>query len=370
MTAYASTFSASVTHYGVSDTVLDDVQSVLITQGRANLSDNYRSGIMTIEGRVPSALPNIKIGDRLRIRIEAFNNFAPVVLPDYETDFYGYVADLVINYGIVPALDTWTITTEDAVAVLGRAVVTETVTAGTLAGDAAKQITDAAGVTMTLGGGASSSPTTVKDTVFDNANALDAFQGYANTEFCFLVQQGDELLWVPRQGWTNTGSIATFSDTDADPSYLKYQTLQVSNLADTVADEVVINIRGGDSVTSGTGQTYIDFQTYDVDNTQAGNLADYIKILFTNDEPVPYQLGYMLTGQDPDAVLEPCAQELRQVSLQFRGESSRAIVIGFSLSVTPDVARATLNLLPIQQIPVFTLDSTDSGILDTNVLSY
>jgi len=369
--AFNSTFSAQVEHIGGITTLLDDVQSVLISQGRQNLSDQYRSAVMTIEGRNPSNLPNIKVGEFLQVTVQAFESSVPVTLPTYETVHIGRVANIEIEYGTIPALDTWRITTEDAMAILGRAVVDVTVTAGTVTSNAATQITNAAGVTMTVAGGSVLSPSTVKATTFTNANALDAFQTYANTEMAFVVQQGDELLWVPRQGWTYTGSAITFSDeTPLDPAYLRFQTLNVSNVADAVAQEVVINIRDGDTVTTGTGATYLDLQTYDSSSAQALNLAQYVKALFTNDEPVPFSLSYMLTGQDPELVLIAVSTELRQITLRFRGDVQQAIVLGFSLSITPEVARATLNLLAIDQIPLFQLDTASNGVLDQNVLGY
>jgi hypothetical protein len=366
---FNSTFSAKVEHVVGTTTVLDDVQSLFITQGRANLSDNYRSATMRITGRNPQNLPNIKVGDLIEVTIEAFNAGVAVTLPTWEKTRIGRVSNIEIDYGPIAAMDTWTITTEDAMAVLGRAVVSLTVTAGTVSSAAAKQITDAAGVTMTVAAGATS--TTVKATTFDKANALDAFQTYANTEMAFVVQQGDELKWIPRQGWTYTGSNQTFSDeVPGDPSYLDFQGLNVGNVADTVAQEVVVSIRGGNNVSTGAGTTYLDIQTYDGSDSQALDLGNYIKALFTNEEPVPFQLSYMLTGQDPEAVLGPVATELRQVNVNYRGNQTQAIVMGFTISITPDVARATLNLLDIDQIPLFQLDIPSNGVLDTNVLGY
>lgn len=371
MTIVKSIYSAKVEHIAGSTTVLSNVQDVTITQGRANLSDSYRSATMTISGRVPSGLPNIKIGDKIKVTIQATVNGTPQTLPAYLTEHVGRVADLQIDYGIVSSMDTWTITTEDAIAVLGRAVVSLSVAAGTVTGNAAKQITDAVGVTMTIAGSSVPSISTVKATTFSKANALDAFQSYANTEMAFVVQQGDELLWVPRQGWTYTGSIETFSDViPRDPSYLEFQKLQVSNLADTVADVVVIAIRDGNTISAGTGNTYVEYNTYDSSDSQAESLAQFIKALFTNDEPVPYQLSYILTGQEPSRALEPVANELRQITLEFRGTTNLAIVMGYTISISPEVARANLNLLDINQIPVFVLDTTTNGVLDINVLGY
>jgi len=367
--AYASTYGFIVEHVSGSTTQLDSVQSVTINQGRSNLSDSYRSAVMTIEGRDPDDLPTIKVGDLIQVSIKAFDNGVAVTLPTWESVRTGRVADIQFNYGVIPALDTWTITTEDAIAVLGRAVVSLTVSAGTVSSAAAKQITDAVGVTMTVAAGATS--TIVKATTFDNANALDAFQTYANTEMAFVVQQGDELKWIPRQGWTYTGSNVTFSDeVPGDPSYLAFQGLTVGNVADTVAQEVVVSIRDGDSVSTGAGTTYLDLQTYDSSNSQALDLGNYVKALFTNDEPVPFQLSYLLNGQDPEAVFGPVATELRQVDIHYRGNETQAIVLGFSISITPEAARATLNLLDIDQIPLFQLDIPSNGVLDQNVLGY
>lgn len=367
--SFESVFGFTVDHVSGVTTQLTSVQTLNITQGRANLSDSYRSAVMRITGRDPDDLPNIKVGDQIVVTLTAFDDGTPVALDPWESTRIGRVADIQFDYGVIPAMDTWTITTEDAMAVLGRAAVDVTVTAGTSASAAAQQIATAAGVTLTVAAGASS--TTVKATTFEKANALDAFQIYANTEMAFVVQQGDELKWIPRQGWTYTGSAQTFSDVlPLDPSYLQFQSLAVGNVADTVAQEVVVSIRDGNTISTGAGTTYLDIQTYDGSDSQALDLGNYVKALFTNDEPVPFQLGYMLTGQDPTLVFGAVATELRQIDIQYRGNTTQAIVMGFSISITPDIARATLNLLDIDQIPLFQLDIPSNGVLDQNVLGY
>lgn len=367
--AFNSTYGFIVEHIAGSTTQLSNVQTLNIAQGRTNLSDTYRSAVMRISGRSPSSLPTIRVGDEIKVTLKAFNNGVAVALDPWESVRIGRVSNIEIDYGVIASMDTWTITTEDAMAVLGRAVVDVTVTAGTSASAAAKQITDAAGVTMTIAAGASS--TTVKATTFDAANALDAFQTYANTEMAFVVQQGDELKWIPRQGWTYTGSAVTFSDiVPLSAGYLDFQGLTVGNVADTVAQEVVISIRSGNTVSTGAGTTYLDLQTYDASDSQALDLGNFVKALFTNEEPVPFQLSYMLTGQDPSLVFAALATELRQVDIEYRGNTTQAIVMGFNISITPDIARASLNLLDIDQIPIFQLDIATNGVLDQNVLGY
>jgi hypothetical protein len=364
-TTYDTRFNAEVEHIAGITTTLDEVQSITVTQGRNNLSDAYRSGSITIEGRDPDSLPNIAIGDAIQVTLELYYNGS---LYDSAT-YAGRVANFERNYGTIPALDTWTLVTEDAIAYLGRAAVTLTIPAGTSTNDAAEDICDAAGVTFINAG--LTSVSTVGAITLDNANALDAFQAVANTELAYVVQRGDELEWTWRNGWTNQGGGVYFVD---DPSaysqYLTIQGLQFSSLADTVAAEVLVEVRGGATYVSGSGNTSFSLSTYDQTGTQASDLADFVRVLFTDDEPQPYQLSYLLNGQHPDAVLGPVEQELRQINIDFRGTVYQAVVMGFTLSITPEVTRATLNLLGKQQIPFFVLDDPSYGILNTNVLSY
>lgn len=368
---FPTKFNAKVEHtQGATTTVLTNVQGVTVRQGRDNLSDTYKSASILIEGRDPDALPNIKIDDPVVVTLQLLDNGT---LTD-STVFRGRVSNYQRDYGVIPEMDRFSIQCEDAVAVLGRTVVTTTIAAGTTTSAAAKQICDAAGVTLNGATGAiANTVSTTKEVVLDKDNALDAFQTVANTELAFVVQQGDELLWRVRGAWTVTGSITIFTDDDnyaAD--YLLIQGLQFSSLADTVADEVLIEVRDGATYTSGTGTgaTTFTLQTYSQDGTQAEDLADYVKVLFTDDEPQPYQLTYLLDGQNPTEVLYPIEQELRQVQIYFRGTRYDAIVMGFTLSITPELTRATLNLLSRQSVPFLQLDDPLFGVLDQNVLAY
>lgn len=360
------TSAAVVVKHLATNTVLGNVQVVTISQGRSNLSDSYRSASATVEGRFPDDLPNIKIGDLLKFTLRIYLG---QTLQD--STVYTYrVADVTLNYGSTAKLDTWSIQLEDAFAFMGRATLDLTVTAGTLAITAAEDICDAVGVTFTAAS-PSLSTTTVNAQTFTNANALDAFQTYANTELAFVVQQGDQIQWTPRAGWTNQGSITTFTD---DPSsytdYLRIQGLEFSSLADTVADEVVVNVRGGSTYTSGTGNTSVSFDSYSGNAAEGQGLADFVKVLFTDDEPQPYRLEYLLDGQNPAEVLYPVEAELRQIDIDFRGTVYTAVVLGFTLTITPGRTRASLNLLSKQQIPFLVLNDPSFGILGTNVLAW
>jgi hypothetical protein len=60
----------------------------------------------------------------------------------------------------------------------------------------------------------------------------------------------------------------------------------------------------------------------------------------------------------------------KQIELKFRGSTYTAFVLGFSLSVTPEICRATLNLLPSQATNFLILDDTVFGTLNNNKLGF
>ena len=78
--SFDSVFGFIAEHIAGTTTQLDSVQTLNITQGRANLSDSYRSAVMTLSGRNPDDLPNIKVGDQIKVTLKAFNNGSPVTI--------------------------------------------------------------------------------------------------------------------------------------------------------------------------------------------------------------------------------------------------------------------------------------------------
>lgn len=342
---------------------INNIQSFNLTSGRNNIDDNYRAGRGVLSGRVPSALPTIVIDDYVDVTLTLADGSGSLGGIVYQLR----VTDVEINYGIVAAEDTWTIQLEDAFGLLGRALVSLSVADGTLTTDAAEDVCDEVPDVdfFTVG-----TPTTTKVNAqtFENANALDLFQTYANTEWAFVLANGNTIRWFTRNTWVDNANVVAFSD---DGTGLKFQTLDFNTLSEATANRVVINVRGGSPAAAGTGAIGLDLDSYSQTAGEALNLAEYVLAVFSSTVPRPFQLSYLLNFQDTTDLLKPIDPNYpKQVELDFRGGVYTAFVLGFSLSVTPEVCRATLNLLPSQSVQFLILDDAVFGKLNENKLGF
>jgi hypothetical protein len=362
--ASADTITVSAERITGTTAALPNIQSFTLTSGRTNIDDNYRAGRATLVGRVPSSLPTLEIDNYVSVALAVSSSLGPGPSIAYELR----VTNLKIDYGIVPAEDTWTLELEDAFGLLGRALVSLSVSAGTLTTSAAEDVCDEVpDVTFFTVGTATT--TKVNAQTFDNANALDAFQTYANTEWAYVLANGNGIRWFARNAWVDNAQVVTFADDGTGD--LEFQTLTFNTLADATADRVVIKVRGGAEYTAGTGSVGLQLDSYSETATDAQNLADYVLAVFSSTEPRPFQLSYMLNFQDDTSLLVPIDPNFpKQVELDFRGGTYTAFVLGFTLSANPDMCRATLNLLPAQSVDFFILDSSTFGVLDTNKLGF
>jgi hypothetical protein len=130
-------------------------------------------------------------------------------------------------------------------------------------------------------------------------------------------------------------------------------------------------VRGGSTSTAGTGAIGLQLDSYSQTASEATNLANYVLAVFSSTEPRPFQLSYLLNGQEDDELLNAVEPNYpKQIELKFRGSTYTAFVLGFSLSVTPEICRATLNLLPSQATNFLILNDTVFGTLNNNRLGY
>jgi hypothetical protein len=343
---------------------IDNIQSFNLTSGRNNIDDNYRAGRGRLTGRVPSSLPTLAIDDYVSVTLSVSSSGGPGPSIGYDLR----VTDVQIQYGIVAAEDEWTIELEDAFGLLGRALVSLSVSAGTLTTDAAEDVCDQVpDITFFTAGTATTTKTNAA--TFTNANALDAFQTYANTEWAYVLANGNGIRWFARNAWVQNAQDVSFADDGTGD--LEFQTLTFNTLADAVADRVVVNVRGGSVATAGTGSVGLGIDSYSETAGEAQNLADYLLAVFDSTEPRPFQLSYMLNFQDDTNLLVPIDPNYpKKVTLDFRGGTYTAFVLGFTLTANPDMVRATLNLLPSNSTDFFILDDTTFGVLDQNKLGF
>lgn len=357
---------------GMTYTVLGSVQSFTINKGRVQIQDPFRAGTATIEGRNPSALPTVAIGDRVEIVETTYGSGTEITI------FRGVVADYGVNYGMVTQADRWFIRCEDGLATAGRALTSPTGgwAAGTLAESAAINVSAAAGVTV-ISALPFTTTTTVSAQSVPNTNLLNVLNQLAFTDQARLTSTSyDTVLYVNRDGIGSSPATAVFTDGTMVSALfpLAFDEVVFRSQADSYFDQVVIEPEGLAAQSSGTGDRVFTGQSYDETTTQAGNLADYVLATLVVQDAVPSTISCISEDQpNVDNLLElfvgagQCAQ---YQPIILRGSSYQTLIEGATLTANPDQTRFTFNLVSAEAQNFFILDSAISGVLDSSRLGF
>jgi hypothetical protein len=357
--------------YGDTPTVLDNVQSFTITRGRVQIQDPFKAGTATITGRVPSGLPAITIGTRIRIVVTN--------TPMESFVFNGAVSDFKINYGIVAALDTWQIECEDAFAGAGRALTTDTAgwSAGVNTLDAA--VAAAAGSGVEIITGFLDTKSLVSAQSVPNTNLLNVLQQLAFTEQGRMTSNGlnvsgEPSLFFFSRDEVGAALLAVFSDgsvATAEP-IVNYDSVQFVSQADSFFEEVVVQPEGLADQRAGSGRRGFSGRSYDQTTTQAQNLADYVLATLVVNNAVPQQVSCESENQVNDKAIELFSfnSAVARVQLILRGVVYNLFVEGGTMTANPDASRWTFNIVSSEAQNFFILDSADFGVLDQNRLGF
>lgn len=340
----------------VNDVELSNVQSASMTNGRTKITDQYRSGTATITGRVPSSLPTINIGDTVAIYWW---------YDDYGNNEIMRVADLQIEYGTIPSLDTWTLTCEDAFAILGRATVSTSWSVSTNCFTAAYNVGLPIGVTFI--DSPPVQPIRADAQTIVDTNALDICSTLAQTEQALMVAHADTIEWRGR-GWQTYLSPLNFTDTGTGTLPVKYDALNFTGLADNYTEEVYVAIRNGATVQFGTGNYSLTVETYSLDEAQANNLAAFIAGQLDNKEAVPYSISCLVNAQTNYGWSQ--IEVGQSLIITFRGSTYQTVIIGFQISGDTSQTRITLNLASAAYFQFLTLNNAVLGMLDYNKLGW
>ena len=339
---------------------ISGIQQVSVRQGQTKITDSFRSASATISGRDPDSLPTIKIGDALSL-VQEYGVLTRT--------FSFRVADFQVDYGITDEYDSWTIVCEDAFAVLGRATIDISWAAGTLAEDNAEDVCDLVGITFTPPSSLTSTATCNAQTI-TNGNALDILNTLANTEGARLSAGGNFVAWLPRN-WQS--AVSTVYATD-DPSSvflsdpINYDSITFTSLADNLADYAVVNVRGGNSVVTGTGIYSISLDTYSVSDAEAGYVGQFELAQLVVEEPVPNRISYKLNTQTNNAWID--WDNYKKAVIVFRGVEYNVFVIGVTYSANVSETRVTWDLASSEFYRFLTLDNVVLGKLDENKLGW
>lgn len=334
---------------------IPNVQTLQMSKGRIKVSDNLRPGTAQLTGRKPEDLPTLEIGDDIRITITD---------PDTSSseDYEYRVADLTIEYGTIPSLDTWTLDLEDAFAYLGRAAVTRTWASGSLVSAVAANITGDVGIALQVD---KPSLSTVSAQVISNGAALDVFQVLVNTEQA-LVQAGSKNInWFSR-GWQSAITYTTFAD---NGTHATYDAITFGSMADNYSTNVIVYPRGSSEVVTGSGIWNYNLDSYSFDTAQAQYLGLYVAGVLSVQNSTPQTLSTLLnraTNGAPLAALEVG----RGLAIIFRGTTYYALVEGFTVTSDPSNTRITYNLSSTEFYSFLTLNDAVLGRLDYNKLGF
>ena len=350
---------------------IGSVQAVSWFAGRANISDNFNANTCVIEGRNPENITTKpQIGDPILVRLYETS-------PTDAANFFGYVQDFSIQYGITSAYDTWSISVEGALGRAGRQTSTITTSSGASTLAMAQSINTAAPTVVSLSGTTGWGSTTSAQTY--DRDLQTTIQALMATEQGWIVQGGDYdppgspdvLAYCILYGRNSSvgGATYTFSDVGANP--YKYDSIVFRNLADNYSTKVLVSADGFATQSSGSGDYNYEISTINGSATEAANLATYVKTNFENNANVPYTIHTRGSMTDDSAykLLSP-NNVGRSVSIVFRGTTYTARIEGVQATADAEDWQVTLYLSSIAQSAWLILDSTLFGKLDTAKLGF
>lgn len=344
---------------------LDDLQTASVTRGRVGVQDPYKAATADITGRNPANLPAIQVGDFLWV--EAYT-------PDESVQYYmfqGRIADLQIEFGIIEAMDRWTILAEDALANAGRLNVNGSWAAGITTAEAADDILAGTGVPISFIDPLLAGSSKVSAQTLTNANLLEVLNQLMATEQGNLVGRADDLIqWQGRKEFDSSENpSARFTDDVKEVSVtpqLTYDTLKFKSMADSVADKVTVTPEGLAPQSFGSGTKSFELNSYDQTTSQAGDLAAYVQSTLTQTIDVPYSISARISCQEDLFLLQLASTgtiERNFVQVELRGTVYNCIINGSTVSADPSDTRVQLNLFAADLSAFFVLDNDFYGRL-------
>lgn len=347
---------------------IDNVQQVSFTYGQQRLTESWSPPVYIISGRRPDLVGTVNIGDNVCVTNTGTKT------RDYK------VTNYQVNYGIKPAMDTWTMQIESAFSQMARAVV-NTFTSGS-SGISCNRIAAAAGVSLTKAGNVILPFTGayVSDTTLSGENGLDAFLTSANTGQsgwpCGQVYLNDNntLRWRQTLVFPTTPSYE-FTDnlaTAVNPATAAvFDEVQFGSLALNYANKVIVTPAGGAAQTVGTGDTAFTTTSYSLTNAYALEMANRLYGILAASGSVPVSISFSLEQQSATAVIPNQYVELNNqtyCSITLRGTTYYATILGQDMTSSPDFTRITLYLCASANGNFFTLNSASLGVLNQNRL--
>lgn len=341
--------------------------SFSVTKGRQQVQDPFRASTATVTGLDISQVSGLNIGDTFIIRTNTING-APIV---YDV-FNGFIADVSLKYDFTTGGDSWTIQAEDALALAGRTVTSQSWAAGDTTYTAATKAAIGSGIYV--GNGNINATSTVSAQTLSNSNLLNVINELAATEQARLWATGSSVVFQSRAGQGSGGNLANFSDgTLTVPFPIKYDTITFRSRADSFYTKVITEPVGLAAQTAGTGTRTFTFKTYDETETQSSDLADYVLGTLEVSQGVPSTLSFLMEqGASASAMFLSIFGNsgAYTATVVLRGTQYNLLVEGATISANPSQTRCTLSLSSPDAAVSFILDNAVLGVLDTSKLGF
>lgn len=370
-------------------TSLTGVQSVSISRGRQRFQDNLPQTSCTIE-LIPAATYAVPFAIGQFIDVKDAN---VLVSPCY---FTGVITDIERKYsipynsatGYAPG-DRITITATGAVGALGK---TSLAAASITANDAASALVLIAAVNNVYVGQEQQSPARNSAVTF-TGGLLDLCNDLLRTSQ-YMLDDIDTRRVREYSGYDNFAEVYPpgqggqpdkykFSDAGGAGTY-KFSDLQYLSSVQSSFTQVQVDANGLATQTASSGTAPYNtlvYSTLNATTADALSLANYVLTIQSLNTITPYSITTNTNIADDCLNLAKMnTSEIyfsgdtrmplgAQLQVIFRGTTVDVQVQGINTTFYPDYATVQLFLSPSLGI-AFTLDSTISGILDTNRLGY
>lgn len=357
---------------GFSYIALDNFTSFSVNIGRQQVQDPFKSNTAIITGIRPADLPTIDIGSEIFIECPSVYVGSPISAP--LVIFSGVVADLSINYGNTPNMDTWEISCEDSLAQAGRSYVTGSWSAGIQPYTAAVSTASLGGLFLYSVGAAINSNSLISAQSFTNANLLDLLNTLVATEQGRIYgTRIGEIAWLQRLQ-VGTGSLYTdFSDGTLATSnpVSKYNNIVFRSLADSYFTKTIVEPSGLASQSSGTGTRVFTMNSYDQTTAQAAELAAYVQSTLKGSRDAPSVLSCTAETQSNNEMIKAAVdEEGALVGVILRGVKYNCFIEGSTITADANQTLVRLYLTSSNTLSPFKLDSSILGVLDQNKLGF
>jgi len=222
------------------------------------------------------------------------------------------------------------------------------------------------------------------DTVAENTNALQYLQLVDTTENGQLFMSRSGAVTFKNRVF-NPSFISTvvFAD-DSTANAIRYSNIEVIYGSENLYNRVAVTRNGGTTqvADSTTSQATYGVASFSIDgvlltsDTEAFNLANYLVGLYDEPELRINEVTVNLHDKTPEQVDKICLLEIADVvQVIFTPNqigspiNQYAMVTGISHDIGIDNHRVSIQLASVS-VTNFVLDSTQFGILDTNILAY